>query len=75
MNKLLIVIAVICWVALCLTPWVAMEPSIWRLPAAIGLAPFALPVIMFGWFGGWHDTKKVLRMLMPGFVVRAWDNS
>lgn len=75
MRKLLIIIAAIGWVAICLTPWVAMEPNIWRVPAAIGLAPVAVPVITFGWLGGWHDTKKVLRTFMPGFVVRAWDNS
>lgn len=75
MHRLLIIAGVVGWVALCLAPWVAMEPNVWRIPAAIGLAPFALPIVLFGWFGEWGRSKGALRTLMPDFVIQAWDRS
>jgi F0F1-type ATP synthase assembly protein I len=75
MHRLLIIAGVVGWVALCLAPWFAMEPNAWRIPAAIGLVPFAIPFVLFAWFGEWERSKSVLRSFMPSFVTRAWDQS
>lgn len=75
MRRLLIMAMLIGLITLCLIPWVAMEPNFWRVPAAIGLAPFALPGILFVWFGEWGHAKKLMRTFTPAFVARAWDNS
>ena len=75
MTKTAIVVMLVGWIALCLAPWIAMEPNIWRIPAAIGLTPFAIPFELFAWVGEWERSKSVLRSFMPRFVTRAWDQS
>ena len=75
MSRAVIIAGLIGWIALCLTPWIAMEPNIWRIPAVIGLAPFVIPLVLFAWFGEWDRSKSALWAFMPRFVTRAWDRS
>ncbi|KXS55309.1 MAG: hypothetical protein AWU57_295 [Marinobacter sp. T13-3] len=76
MRKLILTVLGVIWVIVCLLPWVAMEPSLWRVPAAIGLTPFAVPALLFIWcLGDWPHTVRLMRALLPSPIVNAWDRT
>ena len=76
MRKLQITLAASLLVILCLIPWIAMPPNLWRIPSGIILAPFFIPLGLLIWFfGDGPQVKRTLEALLPETLVRAWNAS